>query len=61
MKVSDTRAERWSAVLDDEFIECGEAVHELVKCVWEDHTAEGEIAEVCECQGVVVHGVGDLV
>lgn len=59
--VGGARAEGRGAVLDDELIESGEAVYELVKCVWEDHAAEGEIAEVGERQGVAVHGVGDVV
>lgn len=55
------RAEGWGAVLDGEFIECREAVYKLIKGVWEDHAVESELPEVDKGQGVIVHGVGDIV
>lgn len=55
------RAEGWGAIFDDEFIERGEAMYKVIKGIREDHAVESEFSEVGKGQGVVVHGVGDMV
>lgn len=61
VKIGETRAEGCGTVFDGEFIEYREAMYKFVKGVWEDHAVEREFSEVDKCQGVVVHGVGDMV
>lgn len=61
VEMGGMRAERSCAVFDSKPVEYREVVHEVIKGIWEHHAVESEFSEICKGQGVVVHGVGDMV